>query len=71
MPDHKDLTNYGALPTFKMPPGSCRKLTSAECEAKAAETLADITNGRYADARDLRFLKRELRGWHRLAAERD
>lgn len=68
MNDHKDITNYAAVPTLVLPPGSCRPLTPAECYAYANyyEARAELWCDPRARASDLK----ESRGFRQRAAER-
>lgn len=68
MRDHKDLTNYSALPVLVLPAGSCRPLTSSECLAYADyyEARAD----RWYALRDRRRDLKETAAFRRLAIQR-
>lgn len=68
MRDHKDITNYSNLPTFKLPASSVRKLSAAECiaAAEAMEKRAQL----WIDAKDRRSDLKSAQGWRRLAEAR-
>lgn len=67
MRDHKDITDYASLPTYKLP-GKARKMTADECIAKAEECEARVEM--WVTVRDRAHERKQAAGWRRLAAER-
>jgi hypothetical protein len=61
-----DITNYRTIPTIQIT--GVRTLTAAECEIEA-EKVINRMQGCISEQM-VRWYKRELRGWQRLAAER-
>lgn len=64
-----DVTDYANLATARLPTAGTRRLTGAECSAKAVEhsMAAEVCY----DLQLRRWHLREAAGWRRFAAERD
>lgn len=68
MRDHKDITDYASLPTLRLPAGSGRPLTAAECREQLAECQEGLVG--CIDPETISYLRSEIAGWERLARER-
>lgn len=68
MRDHKDITEWATMPTLMLPAGFCRPLGADECLAKAEENERLLEA--CVDPQTSRYLRREIKGWRRLAAAR-
>jgi len=66
--DHKDVTDYRAVPTIQIPAGVLRPLTAEECIIEA-EKLQARADGWY-DARDRRRDLRDAQAFRALAEAR-